>query len=331
MRTLPLVALLSALAVSVAAPTTAPDAASLEDELAVAAREAGGVTGVWAVHLPSGRSVALAADTPFPMASVYKLPIALALLSRADEGKLALDESIPVEREDLRRGMGSGITESHRPGMRLTAGELLSAMVTESDNTATDLLLRRLGGPAAVTAHLVARGLRGVRVDRTELQIAGDGTGIAGLPPDGRCTPERFDALKAKVPAAARAAAQTRFQEDPRDTATPRALGGLVVRLFAGELLSPSSTARLVELLRGCRTGEKRLRALLPAGTTVYDKTGTQWRGANDVGAIDLAGGRGRIVAAVLVKGTAKSLADQERAIAHIGRLLHDRLPPAPR
>lgn len=303
--------------------------ASLPERLAAAARPAGGTVGVHAVHLPSGRELSLNEDEPFPMASVYKVPIALAVLDRVDRGEVALDEALPVSRDDLRRGLGEALTARFVEGMTVTVAEALERMVAGSENTPTDLLLRRIGGPAAVQARLSALGVSGLRVDRAELALFADGSGIAGLPADGRCSPGCVEALLAKVPAASREAALRRFQSDPRDTASPRALARLLVRLAGGELLSSPSTARLLGWMRGCLTGDQRLRARLPEGVVVMNETGTQWMGANDAAIVQLPQGRGTVVVAILVKASPRPIADQEAAIASIGKLVVEELPRA--
>lgn len=323
-------------AVLLAVPLLLPLAPSAESDAdldlarAVAGEErrAGGVVGVHALHVPSGRTFSWRAEERFPMASVYKLPIALAVLRRVDLGQLSLEEGLAVDEEAFRRGMGVPARERFRAGVPVLLERALELMVSESDNTTTDLLLRRIGGPAAVQARLTELGVSGVRVDRTEIRMAADGEGIADLPADDRCSPECYERRRATVPEEARRHAAQAFLADPRDTATPAAATALLARLLSGELLSRPSTDRLLGWMRDCPTGKRRIQAGAPKDAVVYDKTGTHWSGANDVGAVELPGGAGRLLLAVFVKGSEKKLSEQEDAIARIARLLAERLPP---
>lgn len=320
--------LLAAVLLAVGSPGLALGGDGLADAVAAEARRCGGQVGVHALHLPSGRSFSLEAGTRFPMASVYKLPIALAVLGAVDAGQLSLDEALPVGEGDFRRGMGVPARERFRAGVPLRVEEALRLMVRESDNTATDLLLRRIGGPAAVQARLGELGLEGVRVDRTEIRMAADGEGVTQLPAGERCTPEEYERRRAAVGEEARRAAARAFLADPRDTATPAGMTALLARLVAGDLLSGPSTDRLLGWMRDSPTGARRIRAGAPRGAVVHDKTGTHWSGANDVGVVDLPDGAGRLLLAVFVKGSDRPLPEQEDAIAGIARLLASRLSP---
>lgn len=321
--------LVAALLLAASPSVAAPPGDGLAEAVAAQAREAGGTVGVHALHLPSGRAFSMEAETRFPMASVYKLPIALAVLGAVDDGRISLDEPLAVEEGDFRRGMGVPARERFRAGGSVRLEEALRLMVSESDNTATDLLLRRIGGPAAVRTKLASLGLSGVRVDRTEIRMAADGEGVTDLPAGERCTPEEYERRRAAVSEEARREAARRFLSDPRDTATPAGTTALLARLVAGELLSAPSTARLLGWMRDSPTGTRRIRAGAPAGSVVHDKTGTHWSGANDVGVVELPDRAGRLLLAVFVKGSDRKLAEQEDAIAGITRLLATRLTPA--
>lgn len=317
-----LLATLAALALAAAPPADTAHAA-LRRELARAAAEPDGVVGVAILHLESGDTVSLRGGERFPMQSVFKVPVALAILRRVDAGELRLDRVVPVAAADLRPGH-SPIAEAHpNGGARYTVRELLRLMVAESDNTAADLLLSLAGGPAAVTANLRAHGVAGVRVDRGEGRLALDLNGIE--PGPGRTARGGFDALRDRVPAATRRAALRRYLADPRDTATPTGAAAMLARLQQGRLLSPASTALMLGWMRDTPTGPARLKAGLPAGTVVAHKTGSAQAGdampvVNDVGIITLPGGRGHLVVAVFVKDSQRGLDPAEYAIARIAR-----------
>jgi len=138
------------------------------------------------------------------------------------------------------------------------------------------------------------------------------------------------DKLTAAIPPAKRRAAMREFLADPRDTGTPAATVQLLKRAFAGELLSPKSTARLVEILKATTTGGARIKGLLPAGTVVAHKTGTTATAmdlngsTNDAGVIVLPDGAGQLAGAVFVKGSTRNLAARELVIARIAKAAFD-------
>jgi beta-lactamase class A len=322
--------LAAALAASLlfAAPAAQADTstAALRREIARIAAESGGTVGVAAVHLETGRRVSLAGGERFPMQSVYKLRIALLVLRRVDEGGLRLDQRVPVRPADLRPNH-SPLAERHPRGATLTVRELLRAMASESDNTASDLLLRLAGGPAAVTADLRAHGIAGVRVDRSEGRMGLELHGVAWAPE--RETRAVFDSLVSRQPAAAVRRAVERYLADPRDTATPDGMADLLAALHRGRFLRPASRAHLLRLLTGTRTGPNRIRGMLPAGTAVAHKTGTSgtFDGmtpvVNDVGIVTLPDG-GHVALAVFVKRSTRGTEAGERAIARIARAVYD-------
>ena len=159
---------LAALALSSPVPDP-PDPASAAFAAAVdaAAREAGGaVVGVAAVHVESGRRLSIRGDESFQMASVFKVPVAIAVLGAVEKGTLRLDEEVEIRRSD-RRKVGP-LYDEWKPGMRVTVGRMVDVMLVFSDNTAADKLCALLGGPRAVEKDLASRGVAGVRVSLDE-------------------------------------------------------------------------------------------------------------------------------------------------------------------
>jgi beta-lactamase class A len=116
------------------------------------------------------------------------------------------------------------------------------------------------------------------------------------------------------------------------DAATPLELARMLVLLQRGELLEPAGTARLLDLLARARTGEQRLRGLLPPSVRVAHKTGTGRHGSvtNDIGLIPLPGGRGHLAMAVMVAGSPRTVARQERTIAELARVAWDHHAASP-
>jgi beta-lactamase class A len=114
------------------------------------------------------------------------------------------------------------------------------------------------------------------------------------------------------------------FDDDPRDTSTPRAMGKLLYRIFNGEALGAEATRIIVGIMERCRTGEGRLRGRLPPGTVVAHKTGTIGGTVNDVGVLNLPEDAGRVVIAVFIKKSDAAIETRERAIAEIGGAIRD-------
>ncbi len=297
--------------------------ARLERAMARGATVAGGMVGATAIHLETGRTVSLNGDQPFPMASTYKVPIAIELLTRADAGTLRLDEMIDLVAADLHPGSGTLTALFNQPGVSLSIRNLMELMLLISDNSATDRLLTRAGGSEAVTARMRALGIDGIRVDRPTALLIADRYG-ASLPAPATWTPEVFEQAFDARSEEARAEAAVEFDRDPRDTATPNAFAGLLARLHRGELVSEASTALLLDIMERCMTGVNRLKGLLPAGTVVAHKTGSLSGTANDVGIITLPDSAGHVAIAVMMKSSDRPGDDRARAIAEIARAVYD-------
>ncbi|HWZ85967.1 MAG TPA: class A beta-lactamase [Thermoanaerobaculia bacterium] len=322
---MPLALLLAAL---LAQPPASREA--LEARFQTIAASAGGTVGVSVLHLESGQGAALHGNERFPMASVFKLAVAIELSARADRGAVRLDQTIAIAQSDLRLGRSPIAEKAPKGGITLSVGELLEAMLVDSDNTAADLLLPLAGGPEVITAQLDAAGLGDIRVDRPEVELAFDSAGVTEPPPRATWSLATLRQAFAAVPEPARHAAFVRFLADPRDTATPNALVQLLRQLAEGRRLTSESRDRILALMARTRSGEHRLKGDLPAGTPVAHRTGS---GAddgkanictNDVGIVTLPGGRGRLAIAVMIKGSDREPAAREKAIAEIARAAVD-------
>ena len=189
--------------------------AALEEKFRAIAATAGGTVGVSVLDLETGRGASLHGNERFPMASVFKLAVAVELLSRADRGAVRLDQSIALAPADMRPG-GPLSERAPNGGITLTFGELLEAMIVDGDNTAADVLLPLAGGPEVVTAQLDAVGLGDIRVDRSELELAFDVAGVATAPP--RST-RSLAAIRAAIAAVPEAAHREALREVPRRSA----------------------------------------------------------------------------------------------------------------
>lgn len=248
--------------------------------------ERGGRLGIAVRDTRTGATASHRADERFPMCSTFKLLAAGAVLARVDAGKESLKRRVSYSASDLVDY--SPATEPRVDEGGMPIGELCQAAITLSDNTAGNLILASLGGPEGLTAHLRTLGDPITRLDRTE--------------------PDLNEALPG----------------DPRDTTTPAAMLADLERLTLGNALSDSSRDTLVGWLRANRTGGARLRARLPAGWSVGDKTGSGSRGTtNDVGLLWPPGGAPILVAVYLTE-TEASVEHRNATIAEVGRLVAD-------
>jgi beta-lactamase class A len=263
MRLLAVLGWLLAFLAQPAAAATSPELLSLEQQLAGLIAGKSGEYGIAALDLNSGKTVSINGDTAFPMASTVKLAVAAAYLSQVDYGRRTLDQRIAGK----------------------SAYSLMEAMLVRSDNYATDVLIRNLGGPKTVQQWVNWHGLSGIRIDRTIAQLLSD----------------------------------RRDLRDTRDSSTPMAMIALLKKIETGNVLKPQSRSFLQTMMARCITGSNRIRALLPAGTRVEHKTGTLTGLTDDVGFITLPDGR-RIAVAIF----ARYGSDRPRTIAEAARAIYD-------
>ena len=296
----------------------------LESEILRLATLSGGRVGVAAVHLETGREVYLHADEWFPMASTYKVPIAVQLLRRVDNNEVKLDQMVEVTPVDLHPGSGTLSQLLDDPGVELSLLNLLELMLLISDNSATDLSLEIAGGGQSVTALMRDIGIEGITVDRPTVELIADWLGIEGLPSNGKITREKFSNLRSLVSQSERERAETVFEQDRRDSATPRGMAQLLSGIWQKEIISSKHSELLLDIMRRCQTGNGRIKGLLPLDTKVFHKTGTIGRVTNDVGIVTLPEDAGHVVTVVFVKQSILPVPERERAIAHISRAIHD-------
>jgi beta-lactamase class A len=234
----------------------------LEHQLASLLSGRSGDVGVAALDLVSGETVAINGDKAYPMASTMKVAVAAAYLSQVDHGRRSLDDRIGGQ----------------------SARALIEAMMIRSSNPATDMLIRDLGGPAAVQDWIRHHNIQGVRVDRTIARLLAD----------------------------------RRDLWDLRDSATPLAMVSMLRTLDRGNVLSDASRAYLLDVMARCATGRNRIRGML-SGVPIAHKTGTLNNYTSDVGFITLPDGR-RIAVAFFARGGA----DRPTTIAKAARAIYD-------
>ena len=297
---------------------------SLKTEIKRLSELSGGTMGVAIVHLETGTSVSLRGNERFPMASTYKVPVAVTLLQQVDRGTKKLSDRVEVSEDDL--VISEGVAEHFQfSGIALSLRNLLEPMLIVSDNTATDVLMENVGGPELITKRMKDLGIQDIQVSRNTATLIRDFFEMS-QPPAGQkrsllkeleaLTPEEIDKLGKKV--------RPDFAKDSKDTATPDAMASLLKKIWEGSILSKKSASIIKDIMLRCKTGEKRLKGILPSGTPVAHKTGTIGGSSNDVGVITLPNGKGHLIVAVYIKGSPLTYEQRDRAIAEVARSAHD-------
>jgi len=280
-----------------------------------------GNVGIGILDLNSRKSWFLNGKQRFPMQSVYKLPIAIAVLRLVDEGKISLAQSVTITRQEL-APWSPIIKEFKGDSAQFTVQNLLERSVGISDNTAADALVRLIGGTKQVNAILGRLKIREVRVDRLEQQMQPDSVGITNFRPE-LIDEQKFAQAVQKIPEHVKKAALEKYLTDPRDTATPEGIVDLLSKLHSNQLLSRNSTALLLKIMTDSPTGQKRLKAGLPMNWSIAHKTGTGLNvldrntATNDVGIVSSPDGK-RVAIAVFIAGSKAPLEKREKVMSNI-------------
>lgn len=273
-------------ALAQASETSASDAMAARAGSALAALEAtnGGRLGVAALDIGSGRRISYRADERFAMCSTHKLLTAAAILAMVDQGRMQLDRAIPYGPADLLEY--APVARKNVAGGSMTVDALCAAAIEWSDNTAANLLLGLIGGPSGWTRYARSIGDTVSRLDRTEPAL---NTGIPG---------------------------------DPRDTTSPDAMLRDLNVVLIETKLSDASRARLLAWMLDSKVTDSLLRAGLPDGWRVGDKSGSGERGTrNDIGMI-LPSEGAPILAAVYYTQSTEPSASRDKVIAEVGRII---------
>src|SRR5665213_816001 len=309
-----------------------PSLTRLQQQIEFVSHATDGVAGVSATHIESGRSVSVRGGEGFPMASAFKVPVAVQVMTLVDNGELTLDKMVSLTPRDLHPGSGKLSELMFHPGVALSIENLMELMLTISDNSAADVMLREAGGAAAVTARMRALGLPGIRVDRSTAMLISDWVGAKNIPPETQWNRDMWSRLYDAVPNSEHMQARRSEMKDPRDTATPDDMTKLLVHIWNKDLFSRANADVLLGMMERCETGKARIKGMLPQGTDVAHKTGTLGGVANDVGVVTLPNGLGHVAIAVFTKASTKSEDAEEKAVAEVARTVYDYFvlfPPA--
>lgn len=257
-----------------------------EARAALAALEArhGGRLGVSARDTGSDQRLQYRAAERFPLCSTHKVLTAAAVLARVDAGRLRLDQHVAFGPADLQEY--APITRKNLAAGEMPLSALLAAMVAWSDNTAANLLLSLIGGPPGWTAYARTLGDEASRLDRTE------------------------PALNSAIPG------------DPRDTTTPAAMEADLVRVLLGDALHAGSRQQLLGWMAGNSLTGALLRAGMPQGWAVADKSGAGGYGTrNDIGLIRRPKGA-PLAVSVYYTGSTAPMAERDAVIAAAGAII---------
>jgi beta-lactamase class A len=308
---------------------------ALQQQLRAIDARAPGSVGVYVEQVDSGIALGLHADETWYLASGVKVLVAIAVLRAVDAGEFSLPSEVALLDTDYVDGAGQ--TNRHPPGTELRIDYLLEQMLVDSDNTASDVLIRTVGlervnrvaqelmgeGGARVTTladvrrhaysafHHSAFGL--TAADLLELRKA---------PPDAARV-ERLAQLLGLDPAELHPgdldSAFDAYYATNLNAAPLSAFGRMLAAIARGEALPPRSTALLLDIMQRVRTGERRIKAGLGPSARFAHKTGTQHRRACDFGiAMPARGEGGAVVIAACSRGH-RSLAQAEQSLRRVG------------
>lgn len=272
--------------------SSSPTSDHLTTSLKTIIDRAGGNSAVTVIHVETGRSVSVNGSSKLPLYSVFKLPLAVAVLKDVDEKRLPIDQLVHVTPSDIVPGSPGNTAMWQQPVDR-TIAQLIDVSIALSDNTSTDKLLQLAGGPEAVTHRLREMGFNEIQIQTTVRDFAAS--------------------LK------------------NHNLGSSNDLAKLLVRLQKGELLQPPQQELLIGFMRRATTGTRRIRGNLPAGTIVGDKTGSGETdkttgtpiATNDVGLITLPDGS-HLAIAVFLNGSKLYDVEQEKVIADVARAAYD-------
>lgn len=283
--------------------TAVPAAPTLQEKIAATIEGHQAAVGVVIENADATDTAAIAPNDAFPMQSVYKFPIALAVLDRVEKGELALTQRITVRRDELRPGTWSPLRDKYPVGktVRIPLAEIVRTTISESDNNGCDILLKLAGGPEKVTAWLRQHGIDGMTVATTERAMHGD------------------------------------WHIQYKNRTTPKAATELLRLFHEKKLPGPATYPLLHDAMKNAMLAPERLRSGLPDGADLIHKTGTslafyqkQGMTLNDIGII-LPDGK-PVYISVFVYRCKEPRARAEKMIAAIARTTweHFTTPPVP-
>lgn len=242
--------------------------------------------GIAVIDTATGNTVSYRGNERFPLNSTHKALLCGALLSKVDKGELALSDTTQFSKAALVEY--SPVTSQFVAPKSMSWQQLCSAAVSHSDNSAANLVTRKLGGPAAVTRFLAETGDSVTRIDRNE--------------------PE----LNSAIPG------------DKRDTTTPVAVSQTLQKLVLGNVLTPQSRTQLAQWLREDKVADALLRSVLPAGWSIGDKTGAGANGSRSIISVVWPKNGKPLIVSIYITQTQATLSQSNDAIARLGKTIFE-------
>lgn len=314
---------------------------ALQRRLALAEAQYPGELGVYVKDLESGEALSYRGDEMWYLASMIKVPVAIAILRAIERGELTFDSTMALERADYVDGAGN--TNWQPVGSKLRIDRLMEQMLTVSDNTASDMLIRQAGmvNVNRVARELVPVGLgpitRLVDVRRNAyshlhpraFELTGmDFIELRKAPSDSRRLElfrQRLGLAKHELRVPDLDVAFARYYDTDINAGQLSAYGELLESIVEQKALEPESTHYLLSVMQRVTTGERRLKAGLPNDVRLAHKTGTQRRRTCDAGIASRGQGESeRHVVIVACTRGSLSLAPSETALAAVGRAIDD-------
>jgi len=296
----------------------------LRNQIEAITRGFRGEVGVAAKHIETGEGIFVNGDTYFPMASVFKVPVFVEVMAQVKEGRFTLEDEVSIQKTDQHLGSGY-LSDLDAPGIKLSIKNLINLMMMISDNSATDILLTKVG-TENVNNRLRSYGLEKITVDRTCQHLIMDAIGMdyekyKGLPLDDvikgyrearQQNPEAFEQASAN------------FSQVIKDQSSPKDMNRLLELIFEKEILDEESCDYIISVMLKCQTGERRLKGDLPRFVRIAQKTGTIGGTVNNVGIIYLPDNLGHVAITVFTKDTEEETREVEDLIAQISRFVYD-------
>ncbi|STY31052.1 beta-lactamase [Legionella wadsworthii] len=318
----------------------APSDAELLKKIKEIERKSNTIIGISAIYIEKNKVIAHNSNQRFFMASTIKLPIAMAFLHRVDEKKDSLDRMIKMDSRNSVPGSGGLHYLFEKKKLNISLKQILMHTLKNSDNSASDALLKAVNGPRYVAKRMKDLGLQNISINRSIMEMFIDTNHVDRSFLKNRQPIYSWQKISNRVPLREKQHAWQRFQKDVRDTTTPNDMAKLLVKLYKKQALSEASTNLLMKIMEQCRTGRSRIRGLLPGNVKVAHKTGTWsiyerdylrypgskklYRFVSDVGIITLPQNKGHIALAVYVKSKSASDYSRSRAIALASRAIYD-------
>jgi beta-lactamase class A len=269
---------------------------TLEDTYKQILKERNATVGVSVYDFKTKKTYGINQTEHFPMQSVFKFHIALAVLDLVDKGKLTLTQKVYISKEHMQPDWYSPLRDKYPNGnVKLTLAEILKPTVSESDNVGCEVLLDLIGGPKVVDDYLKKIGMKDVQIKHNETIM------------------------------------QASWEPQFENYSSPNSTVELLKALNNGKILSSKSRAYVQKMLLETSTGPNRLKGLLPKGTVIAHKTGTsgtnkqtgEMAAVNDIGIVTLPNGN-QFAIAVFVSKSKEKIETNEKIIAEIAKATYD-------